>query len=51
MKVYFANMSTSRCLLLTIPVLMIAYPLVTVVVPAIVRALVPEAVRAVLTLI
>lgn len=51
MKAYFANMSTARCLLLTIPVLMIAYPVVTVVVPAVFRAAVPEVVRSVLSLI
>jgi len=51
MKAYFTNMSTARCLLLTIPVLVVAYPVVTVVVPAVVRAVMPEVVRTVLSLI
>lgn len=50
-KAYFTNMSTGRCLLLTIPALAIAYPVVTLVVPAIIRAVVPEVVRSVLSLI
>jgi hypothetical protein len=50
MKAYFTNMSTARCLLLTLPVLAVAYPVVTVVVPAVVRAVVPEVVRSVLSL-
>jgi hypothetical protein len=50
MKAYFTNMSTARCLLLTIPVLAIVYPLVTQVLPAVVPAVVPEVVRSALSL-
>ena len=41
----------ARRLAATIPVLVIAYPLVTVVLPAMFRAAVPEVVRTVLSLI
>jgi ATP/ADP translocase len=51
MKAYFANMSTASYLLLTIPVLVIAYNVVTVLVPAVFRAAVPEVVRTLLSLI
>jgi branched-subunit amino acid permease len=51
MKAYFANMSMTRCLLLTIPALAIVYPLVMVVVPAVFRAVTPQVVRTVLSLI
>jgi hypothetical protein len=36
---------------MALPLIAIAYPLVTVVVPAVIRAVVPEAVRTVLSLI
>jgi hypothetical protein len=51
MKAYFANMSMTRCLLLTIPALAIAYPVATVVLPALFRAVTPQVVRTVLSLI
>ena len=51
MKAYFTNMSTGRCLLLTIPALAIAYPVVMLAVRAVIHAVVPEVVRSVLSLI
>jgi hypothetical protein len=51
MKAYFANLSTARCLMLTIPALMVAYPVVTVVLPAVFRAVTPPVVRTMLSLL
>jgi len=51
MKAYFANLPTKIWLLLAVPAVLIAYPVVCVVVPAVVRAVVPEVVRSVLSVI
>ena len=51
MKAYFANLPTRTWALLVIPAVLIAYPIVTVVVPAVLRAVVPEVVRTVLSVI
>lgn len=51
MRAYFANLTPTAKFLLALPVLAIAYPLVTVVVPNLIRAVVPEVVRSVLSLI
>ena len=51
MKAYFANLSAGRWMLLTAPLVLIAYPVVRIVVPAVVHAAVPEVVRTVLRLI
>ena len=47
MKAYFTNLPTRTWLLLVVPVVVIAYPVIRIVVPAVVHAVVPEAVRAV----
>jgi hypothetical protein len=51
MRAYLANLTSTAKLLLALPILAIAYPVVTIVVPDIIRAVVPEAVRSVLSLI
>ena len=51
MKAYFANLPTRTWLLLVLPAVVIAYPVVRSVVPTVVHAVVPEAVRAVLSVI
>jgi hypothetical protein len=56
MKSYFKNLSAKNWsaktwMWLAIPAAFIAYPIVTLVGPAVVRAVVPEAVRSVLSLI
>ncbi len=48
MRAYLAKMPPRAFMVLTITALAIAYPLVTIVLPAVVRALLPEAVRSVL---
>jgi hypothetical protein len=50
MKAYFANLPAKIWVLLAVPLVAIAYPVVTVVVPAVIRAVVPETVRTVLHL-
>ena len=51
MKAYFTNLPTRIWLLLIVPAVVIAYPVVRIVVPAVVHAVVPEAVRTVLSVI
>ena len=51
MKAYFANLPTRTWALLVIPAVLIAYPVATIVVPAVLRAVVPEVVRTVLSVI
>jgi hypothetical protein len=51
MKAYFNNLSPKACALLALPLIAIAYPIVTMVLPSVVRALVPDVVRTVLHLI
>ena len=51
MRAYLANLTAKGWMLLALPVIAIAYPVVMVMVPAVVRAVVPEVVRSVLTLI
>jgi hypothetical protein len=51
MKAYFANLPEKMWALLVLPIAAIAYPVVTIVIPAIIHALVPEAVRSVLSLL
>jgi hypothetical protein len=50
MRAYLANLTPKTRMLLAIPALVIAYVLVTMVLPAIVHAAVPEVVREVLRL-
>ena len=51
MKAYLANLTPKALMLLAVPVVAIAYPVVTVVVPAVIRAVIPEVVRSVLSMI
>ena len=51
MKAYFTNLPTRVWLLLVVPAVMIAYPVVRIVIPAVVHAVLPEAVRTVLSMI
>jgi len=51
MKAYLNNLSTRTWLLLVIPAVVLAYPVVRIVVPAVVHAVVPEVVRSVLSVI
>jgi hypothetical protein len=51
MKAYFTNLPTRTWLLLVLPAVVIAYPVIRLVVPTVVHAVVPEAVRAVLRVI
>jgi hypothetical protein len=51
MKGYFNNLPTKTWLLLVVPAVVIAYPVVRIVGPAVVHAVVPEVVRTVLSVI
>jgi hypothetical protein len=51
MKAYFTNLPMKIWVLLVVPAVAIAYPVVMIVVPAVVRAVVPEVVRTVLSVI
>jgi hypothetical protein len=51
MRAYLANLKPKVRMLLAIPLVVIAYPVVMILLPAIVRALVPDVVRSVLSLI
>ena len=51
MKAYLNNLPARTWALVAIPLIVIAYPIAAVVVPAVIRAVVPEVVRTVLSLI
>ena len=51
MKAYFQNLPTKTWLLLMIPAVILAYPVVRIVVPAVMHAVVPQVVRNVLNVI
>jgi len=51
MKAYFNNLPMKTWALLVLPVVAIAYPVVRIVVPAVVHAVVPDVVRTVLHMI
>jgi hypothetical protein len=51
MRAYLAKLTPGTWTLLALPVVAIAYPVVTVVVPAMVNAVVPAVVRTVFSLI
>jgi hypothetical protein len=51
MRAYLANLTPKARVLLALPVLAIAYPVIMILVPAIIRAVIPDAVRSVLSLI
>jgi len=51
MRAYLANLTPKAMMLLGVPLVVIAYGLVMIVLPAVVRAVVPDVVRSVLRLI
>jgi hypothetical protein len=51
MKSYFTNLPTRTWVLLVVPAVVIAYPIVRIVVPAVLHAVVPDVVRSVLSMI
>lgn len=51
MKAYLANLPTRTWLLLVLPAVALAYPIATMVLPAVLRAVVPEVVRSVFSVI
>ncbi len=51
MKAYFTNLSARMWVLLVVPAVAIVYPVIVVVGPSVVRAVVPEVVRTVLDFI
>ena len=51
MRAFLANLTPKTRMLLALPIVAIAYPVVTCLIPAIIRAVVPDVVRSVLSLI
>jgi hypothetical protein len=51
MRAYLANLTPKTRALLTIPLIVIAYPIIAILIPALIRAAVPDVVRSVLSLI
>jgi hypothetical protein len=51
MRAYLANLTPRAKMLLAVPLVAIAYPLVMIVVPDVIRAVVPQVVRAALSLL
>jgi hypothetical protein len=51
MKAYFTNLPTKTWYVLVVAAVVIAYPLVECVVPAVIHAVVPQVVRSVLSVI
>lgn len=51
MRAYLANLTPKAAMLLAVPVVAIAYPVIMIVLPAIARAIIPDVVRSVLSLI
>jgi hypothetical protein len=51
MRAYLANLTPKARVLLALPLLAIAYPVITILVPSIIRAVIPDVVRSVLSLI
>jgi hypothetical protein len=51
MKAYFTNLPMRVWLLIVVPAVAIAYPVGRIVIPAVIHAVVPEAVRTVLSMI
>jgi hypothetical protein len=51
MRAYLAKLTPKAQMLLAIPLIAMAYPVVMILVPAIIRAIVPDVVRAVLSLL
>jgi hypothetical protein len=51
MRAYLAKLTPKARLLLVMPLIVIAYPVVMILLPALIRAIVPDVVRTVLSLI
>ncbi len=51
MRVYLAKLPSKARMLLAIPLFLMAYPVVMILIPALFRAMVPQVVRSVLSLI
>ncbi len=51
MKAYFTNLPTRIWLLVVVPAVVIAYPVIRIVLPAVLHALVPAVVRNLLSVI
>jgi ABC-type antimicrobial peptide transport system permease subunit len=51
MRAYLKNLTPKAGMLLAVPIVAIAYPVIMILLPAIARALVPDVVRSVLSLI
>ena len=51
MRAHLANLTSRTGMLLVVPLVVIAYPIVTIVVPALLHAVIPDVVRSVLNLI
>ena len=51
MRGYFANLTPRARVLLVVPLLALAYPVIMILLPALVRAVIPDVVRSVLRLI
>ncbi|MGB8581096.1 MAG: hypothetical protein WCD47_09765 [Candidatus Sulfotelmatobacter sp.] len=51
MQGYFAKLTPKARMLVVLPLVVLAYPVVTILVPAIVHAIVPDVVRSVLSLL
>jgi hypothetical protein len=51
MRAYLTNLTPKARMLLAVPIVAIAYPVIMILLPAIVRAIVPDVVRSVLSLI
>ncbi|MGA8443397.1 MAG: hypothetical protein WB762_32365 [Candidatus Sulfotelmatobacter sp.] len=51
MRAYLAKLTPKAQMLLAIPLVAIAYPVVMILLPAIIRAIVPDVVRSVLILL
>jgi hypothetical protein len=51
MQGYLAKLTPKARMLVVLPLVVLAYPVVTIVVPAIIHAIVPDVVRSVLSLL
>ena len=51
MQAYFAKLTPKARMLLVLPLILIAYPVVMILVPAIIHAIVPDVVRSVLSML
>jgi hypothetical protein len=50
-KAYLNNLTPRAWAMLAVPLIAIGYPVVTIIVPAVIRAVVPDVVRSVINLI